>query len=161
MKVYFKKLREGAIIPQYQTDGAAGMDIRACFKNTGEIVCPQEPVIVVDDTFILAPGMRVIVPTGLAVQLPDGVEAQVRSRSGMSIQLGLVVLNAPGTIDPDYRGEIGIILFNASDQNIIVKSGDRIAQIVFSQFWRPTVIEETFELSETQRGAGGFGSTGK
>jgi dUTP pyrophosphatase len=129
--------------PAYETERSAGMDLRA--------VTP-EPIK-------LAPLQRAIVKTGLFIELPAGYEAQVRPRSGLAAKNGITVLNAPGTIDADYRGEIGVILVNLSDTAFTVQHGDRIAQLVIAQHER---AEWTFadELSQTERGSGGFGSTG-
>ncbi|WP_282160132.1 dUTP diphosphatase [Ulvibacterium marinum] len=130
-------------LPHYETKASAGMDLRA---NISE---PKT----------LQPLERAIVPTGLFIELPLGVEAQVRPRSGLAAKKGITVLNAPGTIDADYRGEIGVILVNISDVPFTVENGERIAQLVVAKHeladWT-----EVAELSETVRGAGGFGSTG-
>lgn len=129
-------------LPARQTTGSAGYDL-----------CSAEP------EFTLAPGERRTVATGLVVELPPGIEMQVRPRSGLALKQGLVLPNAPGTIDPDYRGEVLVIVWNLGAQPIIVRRGDRIAQAVFARFETPTlVIAETLEA--TARGEGGFGSTG-
>ncbi|MFS4415387.1 dUTP diphosphatase [Maribacter sp. 2307ULW6-5] len=130
-------------LPHYETGQSAGMDLRANLK---------EPMV-------LKPLERTIVPTGLFMELPVGVEAQVRPRSGLAAKKGITVLNAPGTIDADYRGEVGVILINLSQQEVQIENGDRVAQMVISKHERAQ-WEEVAELSETQRGAGGFGSTG-
>ncbi len=131
-------------LPRYETPLSAGMDVRANL---------DEPVV-------LKPLARALIPTGLFVELPAGYEMQVRPRSGLAAKYGLTVLNAPGTIDADYRGEVKVILANLSDQEFTVQDGERIAQLVVAQHsqveWEPTS-----ELSDTSRGAGGFGSTGK
>lgn len=131
-------------IPQYQTEGSAGMDICASLPGP----------------WLLAPGHRVIVPTGIYLDVPVGYECQVRSRSGLAAKLGITVLNSPGTIDSDYRGEIGVILINLGEGPVAINNGERIAQLVFKQ-----VEQATFEIVETlettERGDGGFGSTGK
>jgi dUTP pyrophosphatase len=131
-------------LPSYETKASAGMDLHANLEAS----------------VILLPLQRAIVKTGLYIELPVGTEAQVRSRSGLAAKFGLSVLNSPGTIDADYRGEIGVILVNLSDAAYTVKDGDRIAQLVIAKHerveWLPT---ET--LSETNRGSGGFGSTGE
>lgn len=130
-------------LPHYETKASAGMDLRA---NISE---PKT----------LQPLERAIVPTGLFIELPLGVEAQVRPRSGLAAKKGITVLNAPGTIDADYRGEIGVILVNISDVPFTVENGERIAQLVVAKHERADWTEVA-ELSETVRGAGGFGSTG-
>ena len=131
-------------LPSYATDLSAGMDLRANLN---------EPVI-------LKPMERTIIPTGLFIALPEGYEAQIRPRSGLAIKHGITLLNTPGTIDADYRGEIGIIMINLSNEDFGIKDGERIAQMVINKYekidWIP--VEE---LDETSRGKGGFGSTGK
>jgi len=130
--------------PTYETERSAGMDLRA--------VVTGEPIV-------LAPLQRTIVKTGLFIELPVGHEAQVRPRSGLAAKFGITVLNAPGTIDADYRGEIGVILVNLSQEPFAIEHGDRVAQLVIAKHERAdwTITDE---LSETDRGAGGFGSTG-
>jgi dUTP pyrophosphatase len=130
-------------LPSRQTAGAAGYD-----------VCSAEPDLV------LAPGERRVIGTGLEMELPEGVECQVRPRSGLALRHGLVLPNSPGTIDPDYRGELGVIVWNAGGEPIPVPRGMRIAQLVFARFLAPEV-EEAERLGETERGGGGFGSTGR
>ena len=130
--------------PAYETDLAAGMDLRANL---------DEPVT-------LAPLERALIKTGLFIALPKGYEAQVRPRSGLAYKKGISVLNSPGTIDADYRGEIGVILVNLSNEPFVVNDGERIAQLVIAKHETIT-WEEVNILSETERGAGGFGSTGK
>ncbi|WP_422082684.1 dUTP diphosphatase [Ulvibacterium sp.] len=130
-------------LPHYETNASAGMDLRANIS---------EPIT-------LQPLGRAIVPTGLFLELPVGTEAQVRPRSGLAAKKGITVLNAPGTVDADYRGEIGVILVNISDTPFTVENGERIAQLVIAEHERADWIEVA-ELSETVRGAGGFGSTG-
>lgn len=127
--------------PKYSTDGAAGMDLRA------------------NEEVTLEPFARAVVGTGLYTDIPVGVEGQVRPRSGMAIKKGLTVLNAPGTIDSDYRGEIGVILINLSNETVVVEVGERVAQIVFAKHEKVELVGVE-ELSSTDRGAGGFGSTG-
>ena len=129
-------------LPRYQTEGAAGMDLRA-----------DEPVD-------LAPGERRLVPTGIAVAIPPGFEGQVRPRSGLALKLGLGVVNAPGTIDSDYRGEVGVILANWGSERVVLARGERIAQLVIAPVVR-AAIQEVAELPGTGRGGGGFGSTGR
>lgn len=130
-------------LPQYATDGSAGMDIYAA----------------VDEPVIIEPLSTVLIPTNIAIELETGYECQVRSRSGLAIKHGLFALNAPGTIDSDYRGEIKIILSNFGKELYTVNRGDRIAQIVFAKYERASLIEVPY-LTETSRGSGGFGSTG-
>lgn len=130
-------------LPSYETKASAGMDIRA------NIDTPQ----------ILKPMERTIIPTGLFIELPIGFEAQIRPRSGLAIKKGVTVLNTPGTIDADYRGEIKIILVNLSNEDFIINDGERIAQMVISKHEQATLIEVE-ELDKTDRGAGGFGHTG-
>ena len=127
--------------PKYSTEGAAGMDLRANEEKT------------------LAPFERAVVGTGLYMAIPVGVEGQVRPRSGLAIKKGLTVLNAPGTIDSDYRGEVGVILINLSNETVVVEVGERVAQIVFAKHEKAELIGVE-ELSSTDRGAGGYGSTG-
>ncbi|MGE0241232.1 MAG: dUTP diphosphatase [Parvibaculaceae bacterium] len=133
---------EGLALPAYETEHAAGMDLRAA------------------EDAILPPGGRALVATGFAIALPDGFEAQVRPRSGLAAKQGVTLLNAPGTIDADYRGEIKVILINHGDQAFAVKRGDRIAQMVVAPVTR-VMLKEEQELSRTSRGQGGFGSTGR
>jgi len=130
--------------PTYATDLSAGMDLRANL--------PEGPVT-------LKPGERRLVPTGLHIALPRGFEAQVRPRSGLAYKKGVTVLNSPGTIDADYRGDVGVILINHSDQDFEVVDGERIAQMVIARY-EHVQWEEVSVLDETDRGAGGFGSTG-
>lgn len=142
-KVEVIKLHPEAKIPCYMTELAAGMDICA----------------VVDKTLTLQPGERCLVPTGLAFAIPEGFEVQVRPRSGLAIKHGIGLVNSPGTIDADYRGEIGIILINYGHEEFTVNTGDRIAQLVVAPVVQAGLVEvET--LSETERGTGGFGHTG-
>jgi dUTP pyrophosphatase len=129
--------------PNYETEGAAGMDLRANI---------EEPIT-------LKPLERAIVKTGLFIALPVGFEAQVRPRSGLAAKKGITVLNSPGTVDADYRGEIGVILVNLSNAAFIINDGERIAQLIISKHER-VQWKEVEVLSETERGAGGFGSTG-
>lgn len=131
-------------LPNYQTEASAGMDLRANLPE-GNVV--------------LKPLQRVLVPTGLYIELPLGFEAQIRPRSGLAYKHGLTVLNSPGTIDADYRGEIKVLLVNLSDQPFEVVHGERIAQMVIAQH-EQIVWEEATELSDTVRGAGGYGHTG-
>jgi dUTP pyrophosphatase len=130
-------------LPSYQTGASAGMDLRA---HLGEPVH-------------LKPLERAVIGTGLYMELPTGFEAQVRPRSGLAAKRGITVLNSPGTIDADYRGEIGVILVNVSNEPVVITHGDRIAQMVISRFEQAN-WEEVEVLSDTERGSGGFGSTG-
>ena len=130
-------------LPEYATELSAGVDLRAN----------------IDNPITLPPLGRALIPTGLYIALPDGWEAQVRPRSGLALKKGITVLNTPGTIDSDYRGEVGVILVNLSSEDFVVQDGERIAQMVFNQYGKAEFVEvET--LSETERGAGGFGHTG-
>ena len=131
-------------LPNYETLESAGMDLRSNIKTD----------------ITLKPNQRAIVLTGIFIALPKGYEAQVRSRSGLAAKHGVTVLNSPGTIDADYRGEIGVILINFSGNDFIIKNGDRIAQIVIAKHER-AIWEECNDLSKTERGSGGFGSTGQ
>ena len=144
MKVKIKKLSENAVIPQYQTEQAAGCDLHA----------------VLDEPITLVSLERKLIPTDLSIALPVGYEAQVRPRSGLALKHGITVLNTPGTIDADYRGNIGVILVNLSTESYTVQPGERIAQLVIAKHERVD-FEETSELSETERGVDGFGSSGK
>jgi dUTP pyrophosphatase len=132
---------DGLPLPAYETAGAAGMDLRAA-----------EPVV-------LKTGSRCLMPTGFAIALPEGFEAQVRPRSGLAVKHGVTVLNSPGTIDCDYRGEIKVPLINHGQRDFIIARGDRIAQMVIAAITKALWIEVS-SLAETQRGAGGFGSSG-
>lgn len=136
-------------LPTYSTAYSAGMDIRANLKNDKGN----------DEIISIAPGKRVLIPTGLYIQLPYGYEAQIRPRSGLALKYGITVLNTPGTIDADYRGEIGVCLINHGDNTFDVHHGDRIAQIVFTQV-KQVLLTEVFKLKDTKRGDGGFGHTG-
>ena len=131
-------------LPTYATKAAAGVDLKA----------------VLEDPIVLEPLERKIIGTGLKIALPEGYEAQVRPRSGLAAKQGISVLNAPGTIDADYRGEIGVILVNLSNKAVTIQPGDRIAQLVFAKF-EQVQWKSTDKLSTTERGIGGFGSTGK
>ena len=130
-------------LPQYATEQSAGMDLRA---NLGEPI-------------VLKPLERCLVPTGLFIALPAGYEAQVRPRSGLALKRGITVLNAPGTIDADYRGEVGVLLVNLSQEDFVVNDGERIAQMVVARHETAEFVEVE-ELDETERGAGGYGHTG-
>lgn len=138
-----KKLNPAAQVPEYMSKGAAGMDVRACVKF---------PVTI-------KPGETVLVPTGLAVAVPKGFEMQVRPRSGLAIKKSLTVINSPGTVDSDYRGEVGIGLVNHGQNPVEITNGMRVAQLVISPVLQPEV-KVVENLDETERGEGGFGSTG-
>ena len=135
---------EGLELPAYATEHAAGLDLLAAVA---------EPVL-------LEPGRRALIPTGIAIALPAGYEAQVRPRSGLALKHGVTVLNSPGTIDADYRGEVGVILINHGDQPFTVERGQRIAQLVIARYERAAWAESP-ALPDSARGAGGFGSTGQ
>jgi dUTP pyrophosphatase len=145
--VRFLRLPHGRDLPApaYETPQAAGLDLRAA-------VAEDAPVI-------LAPGARALIPTGLAIALPEGFEAQVRPRSGLALRHGITCLNSPGTVDADYRGELKVILINHGDAPVTIRRGDRIAQMVIAPVTR-AILAEADALDETARGAGGFGSTG-
>ncbi len=145
VKVAIRRLPHGADLPlpAYATSDSAGMDLMAA----------------VDAELVLAPGAQAVVPTGLMIALPSGYEAQVRPRSGLAASHGLTVVNSPGTVDPDYRGEIGVILANLSTEPVTIRRGTRIAQMVVAPVAR-IAWDETDALPETGRGAAGFGSTG-
>ncbi len=138
-------LGEDLPLPAYETEGAAGLDVRAA--------------IAAETSIRLKPGERKAIPTGLAIALPPGFEAQIRPRSGLAMRQGITLLNAPGTIDADYRGEIKVLLINLGEEDFIVKRGDRIAQMVIAPVSRAELMLAE-ALPETQRGEGGFGSTG-
>ena len=137
---------EGLPLPTYQSAQAAGLDLLAAIPE-------QEPII-------LAPGQRALVPTGLSIALPEGYEAQVRPRSGLAARHGVTVLNAPGTVDADYRGEIGVPLINHGSEPFTVRRGERIAQMVIAAVVQAELVP-AISLSPTDRGGGGFGSTGR
>ena len=134
---------KGLPLPGYESEGSSGMDIRAC----------------VEDPVSLNPGEIKLIPTGLAISIPPGYEAQIRPRSGLALDNGIGMVNSPGTIDSDYRGEIGIILINWGETSFIIKRGDRIAQMVISKVYKADILE-TEDLDATQRGVGGFGHSG-
>ena len=134
----------GHALPEYKTSGSAGMDLRAFLEEDYE----------------LKPGEWKLFPTGLRIALPEGLEAQVRPRSGLAYKHGITVLNTPGTIDADYRGDVGVILINHSKESFIVKNGERIAQLVIARH-ESIAWNEVEVLESSERGAGGFGSTGK
>ena len=136
---------EGLPLPRYETAGAAGMDLLAAI--------PETPV------FTISAGKRRLIQTGLCIEIPAGFEAQVRPRSGLALKHGVTVLNSPGTIDADYRGEVGVILINLGQEPVTISRGDRIAQMVIAPVTQG-MWEEVASLDETDRGAGGFGSSG-
>lgn len=141
-----KRVRSTAVgcLPRYMTPHAAGMDLFAALE----------------EDLVLACGERALVPTGIAIALPEGFEAQVRPRSGLALKHGIALVNSPGTIDPDYRGEIGVIVINHGTEPFTVRNGERIAQLVIAPFIRAT-LEVVDELDDTGRGSGGFGHTGR
>jgi dUTP pyrophosphatase len=136
---------QGLELPSYGTPGAAGMDLRAAVPE--------------DQPLTLEPGARALVPTGLKIAVPEGFEAQVRPRSGLALKSGITCLNSPGTIDCDYRGEVGVILINHGTEPVTIRRGDRIAQMIIARYEK-ILWSETENLEETGRGEGGFGSTG-
>jgi dUTP pyrophosphatase len=142
MDISVKKLTETAIVPSYQTDGAAGFDLHS------------------SGTYLIGPRERQLVGTGLAFEIPKGYEMQIRPRSGIALKNGIGVVNAPGTVDSDYRGEVGVILINHGNSNFVINAGDRIAQGVICAVPQANFVV-TDKLSETARGEGGFGHTGK
>ncbi len=130
-------------LPGYSTVNSAGMDLRAYLEND----------------VVLSPLERYLVPTGLHIELPEGFEAQIRPRSGLAVKYGISIVNSPGTIDADYRGEIKVILINMSNENFVIKNGERICQMVIKKYEKVSLIEVD-NLNETERGVGGFGHTG-
>jgi len=142
--VRIKKLRDDAIVPRYMTDLAAGMDLFAAL----------------DSPVRLARGQRLLVPTGIALAIPAGFEGQVRPRSGLALKQGIALVNSPGTIDADYRGELGIILINHGQEEVVVSPGDRIAQLVIAPV-QQAIMQVVEDLEATGRNTGGFGHTGK
>jgi len=131
-------------MPEYATAHSAGMDLRAA----------------ITEAITLTPGERRLIPTGIAIALPTGYEAQVRPRSGLALKHGIGMVNAPGTIDSDYRGEVGVLLVNLGQHDFVISRGDRIAQLVIASYTRVTWVKQD-SLDETERGTGGFGHTGK
>jgi dUTP pyrophosphatase len=142
-RIQVKIISQSGILPAYETIGSAGMDVRAFLK----------------ESIHLAPGERALVPTGIRIELPLGLEAQIRARSGLSIRHGLAMVNGVGTIDSDYRGEIMLPVINLGDENILIENGDRLAQMVIARYER-VIWEPTTQLNETERSGGGFGHTG-
>ena len=143
MNIAIKRLNDKAALPTYQTEHSAGMDLAAC----------------IDEPIVIAPHGRVVVPTGLAISLPSGYEAQIRGRSGMAAKFGVMPANGVGTIDADYRGEVGVILLNTSNEPFTVEPGMRVAQMVIARYEKVSWNEVAI-LDETERGTGGYGSTG-
>lgn len=144
MRAYIKRLHSFDLpLPRYITAGAAGVDLYAA----------------VEQNLAIAPGQRVLVPTGIAIALPESYEAQIRPRSGLALKYGLTLLNTPGTIDWDYRGEIKVIVINLGDKEYILHRGERIAQMIFNRVEKAELIEVE-QLDDTNRGSGGFGHTG-
>ena len=137
------KAEDGVLAPSYQSPGSSGMDVRAHLS----------------ESLVIKPGRSALVPTGLYLEIPSGYEVQVRSRSGLALKNGIIVLNSPGTIDSDYRGEIKVILMNLSSEDFIINDNDRIAQLVLSKYEKAELVLSD-ELDQTERGSGGFGSTG-
>ena len=144
IKVLVKKLNSKAELPKYKTDGSSGMDLMALTEN---------PIVI-------KPQKSVLIPTGLSIAIPEDTELQIRPRSGLAVKSNISVLNTPGTIDSDYRGEIKIILFNHSKDEFIINNNDRIAQMILMPVLKAK-FEEVKDLPKTLRGSGGFGSTGK
>ena len=142
-RIQVKIISESGVLPEYETTGSAGMDIRA-FLNESVLLCP---------------GKRALIPTGLRIELPMGLEAQIRARSGLSIRHGLAMVNGVGTIDSDYRGEVMLPVINLGDENILIENGDRLAQMVVAKYER-IHWETATQLNETERSEGGFGHTG-
>jgi dUTP pyrophosphatase len=145
MKIHIKRLKKDHPIslPQYMTEGSSGMDLFASLEK--EVT--------------LEPGERKLIPTGISVAIPEGFEGQIRPRSGLAVQKGVGIVNGPGTIDADYRGEIGVLLINFGKEPFTIRHGDRIAQMVISQVFRAT-LEEVDDLPPSRRQGGGFGHTG-
>ena len=144
VRVLFKRLNSKVKLPKYKTDGSSGMDLMAFTEKT----------------IIIRPNSSALIPTGLSIAIPQDTEIQIRPRSGLAAKSSITVLNTPGTIDSDYRGEIKIILFNHGEKNFEVNNNDRIAQMILTPVIKMD-LEETNELPDSIRGAGGFGSTGK
>ena len=141
------RIRPGAIEPRYATEGAAGLDLHAA----------------IDAETVISPGSTAKIPTGIVIALPPGHEGQVRPRSGLAAKHGITVLNAPGTIDEDFRGEVHVLLVHLGTEDVVVRPGDRIAQLVVAPVTRVAVelVDDASDLGDTLRGAGGFGSTGR
>ena len=144
VKILIKKLQKNILLPEYKTEGSSGLDLLACIENQIQ----------------LKPREKKLIPTGIAVAIPNDFEIQIRPRSGLAAKNGITVLNTPGTIDADYRGEIKVILINLSDKIFTINKNDRIAQMVICPIIKG-ILEEVDELPKTIRDSGGFGSTGK
>ena len=144
LTVKIKFLNENAELPRYMTEHSSGVDLSAGITESVSI----------------PPGKFKTIPTGIAVEIPEGYEGQVRPRSGLAAKYGIGLLNSPGTVDADYRGEVKIILFNFGDEDFVINPGERIAQMVFAKVHKAEIVENA-ELSQTRRGKGGFGHTGK
>lgn len=142
LEIKVKKLRNEAILPLYMTEHAAGMDLFSAM----------------DRPVVLSPGERALIPTGLAMEIPCGYEGQVRPRSGLALKKGLSLVNSPGTIDADYRGEVGVIVINHGNETVEIHSGDRIAQLIIAPVTRAQLVEVQ-DLSDSVRSTGGFGHT--
>ena len=142
-KIQIKKISSSVLIPKYETSGSSGMDIAAHIEKN----------------IIIHPGEKAIITTGFAISIPRGYEVQIRPRSGLAAKKNITVLNTPGTIDADYRGEIKVLLINHGKEKFVIENGERIAQMVVCPIVQAN-LEEVKELSETERGSGGFGSTG-
>ena len=143
VEVKVRRLNDRAIEPCYMTDLAAGMDLYACLESE----------------LVLQPGERALIPTGIAMSIPHGFEAQVRARSGLALRHGLALVNAPGTIDADYRGEIGVLIINLGQEAVVIRHADRIAQLVIAPVVQAS-LKFVSELDDTARSQGGFGHTG-
>jgi dUTP pyrophosphatase len=143
VSIKFLRLHPDAVLPRYATPHAAGLDVSACMEAD----------------IIIQPGTVGLVPTGFAIELPEGYEAQIRPRSGLALKHAISLPNTPGTIDADYRGEVKVILINHGKEPFVIKKGDRIAQMVIAKYERAEFLE-VMSLSETERGTGGFGHTG-
>lgn len=143
-KIVIKVSTKSGNLPVYQTEGSAGADLKACL----------------DEPITLMPGERRLIPTGMRIELPEGIEAQIRARSGLSIKHGITMINGVGTVDSDYRGEWNVPMVNLGSEPYTINDGDRIAQAVFARYERVDFVEVE-SVNETERGGGGFGSTGK
>ncbi len=145
LKIYVKRLNKSnpVSLPRYMTEGSSGMDLFASLK----------------EDIILEPGERRLIPTGISLAIPEGFEGQVRARSGLALQKGIGILNGPGTIDSDYRGEVCVLLINFGKESFTIRNGDRIAQLVISRVFRP-ILMEVDDLPSSKRQEGGFGHTG-
>lgn len=152
----------GFDLPDYADEGSVGVDLKAAIHRLDPTSKFLFDSIVEDGKLTIYPGGRALVPTGLFFAIPNGLELQIRPRSGKALKQGLTVLNTPGTIDPSYRGEVGIIAFNASNKPIVIEDGDAIAQGVFAPYAKvfgAYIVDDPIQLGETERGAGGFGHT--